>query len=138
MSFRFIRSIIYYYAFFLKKNRRESIGMSNLPELRQIAKSMGVRGYSVLKKNDLIIAIEQHKGMAQVKAQVKEEAPAPVEEVKEVKAEAPAKKERKPNEWNAYLADYRAKNNLSLRQAMAAAKAEYAELKGKKAEGMKN
>lgn len=137
MSFRFIRSIIYYYAFFLKKNRRESIGMSNLPELRQIAKSMGVRGYSVLKKNDLITAIEQHKGMAQVKAQVMEEA-TPVVEVKEVKAEAPAKKERKPNEWNAYLADYRAKNNLSLRQAMAAAKAEYAELKGKKAEGTKN
>lgn len=112
--------------------------MSNLPELRAIAKNMNVRGYSVMKKGDLIAAIEQHKGMAQLKAQVqvKEQikTDAPVEVKEQVQQEAPVKekKERKANGWNDYLAEYRAKNNVSLRQAMAAAKVEYAELKSKK------
>lgn len=116
--------------------------MSNLPELRAIAKNMNVRGYSVMKKGDLIAAIEQHKGMAQLKAQVQVKEPvkeqvrtdAPVEVKEQVQQEAPVKekKERKANGWNDYLADYRAKNNVSLRQAMAAAKVEYAELKSKK------
>jgi len=105
--------------------------MSTIVELKAIAKSMGVKGFSVMKKAELIKSIEQQKTPASIDMV----AAAPAES--KVAPEAPAqekkeKKERKANPWNAYLAEYRTKNNMSLKQAMAGAKEEYAKSKGEK------
>jgi hypothetical protein len=69
--------------------------MSSVSELRQVAKVLGIRGYSVAKKADLITLIEKKQNpavKAEVKAEVKADAPAVIDMVKaEVKAEAPVK-----------------------------------------------
>ena len=69
--------------------------MSSVSELRQVAKVLGIRGYSVAKKADLISLIEKKQNpavKAEVKAEVKADAPAVIDMVKaEVKAEAPVK-----------------------------------------------
>jgi len=113
--------------------------MSNLVELRQIAKNLNVKGHSVLKKADLISAIEKAKAPAATAevpvAVVDIEQQSPVKVTKEKKIK-PAlldgeKAPRKANEWNSFLNDYRKEKGLSLRQAMSEAKTAYAELKSK-------
>jgi hypothetical protein len=117
--------------------------MSSVAELRQLAKTIGVRGYSVAKKADLIALIEKKQAGDQPSevAVVKVEKPAkaPVKEVKEIKVEATATspattikveqekpKSTRSNDWNNFLADYRKEHNVTLRQAMADAKPAYA------------
>lgn len=113
--------------------------MSTVSELRILAKTLGVKGYSVAKKGDLITLIEKHQGKAsplateaevKVKEQVKVEAPK--EEVKEQEVKS---KPKRSNDWNNYLADYRKEHGGTLRAAMAGAKESYAKHKeSKKAE----
>jgi hypothetical protein len=109
--------------------------MSTVSELRILAKTLGVKGYSVAKKGDLITLIEKHQGKpsplateAEVKVQAAKAPEAPkVEQVKE--------KPKRSNDWNAYLADYRKEHGGTLRAAMAGAKESYAKHKeSKKAE----
>ena len=99
--------------------------MSTVSELRILAKTLNVRGYSTAKKADLIALIEKHQTGSKPVAL---DAPAPAEpakeEVKEVKEKA-----KRNNDWNTYLADYRKTNGGTLRQAMASAKEEYAKHK---------
>ena len=106
--------------------------MSTVSELRILAKTLNVRGYSTAKKGELIALIEKHQAGQKPVAL---DAPAPAEEVKvKVKAE-PAKEEvkvekaKRNNDWNTYLADYRKTNGGTLRQAMAGAKEEYSKHK---------
>lgn len=123
--------------------------MSSVFELRQLAKTLGVRGYSVAKKADLISLIEkkqvgeQPKEVAVVKVEkvkktkVKEAAKEVAKEVVAVavseghKASEPAKSNRS-NDWNNFLGEYRKEHNVTLRQAMADAKTAYAEHKASK------
>jgi hypothetical protein len=111
--------------------------MSNVAELRNLAKSLGIRGFSVAKKADLIQMIEGHQ---QKKSGVvidmkeepkKEEAPKPVEEPKQEipKPTEVVKHSRKQSDWNAHLAEYRKTNNVSLREAMSKARESYVEKK---------
>jgi hypothetical protein len=122
--------------------------MSTVSELRILAKTLNVRGYTTAKKADLITLIEKHQGKpgalateaevakakapeAEVKVKVKaEDVKAKAEDVK-VKAEKP----KRTNDWNSYLADYRKEHGGTLRAAMAGAKESYAKHKeSKKAE----
>ena len=107
--------------------------MSNLVELRAIAKTMGIKGYSVLKKADLIQSIENSKKPVAIEVQVQAEKPVDEKSVeKKPVDEKPAKAPRKNNDWNSFLSDYRKTHNVTLRQAMASAKEEYAKLKDSK------
>ena len=113
--------------------------MSNVAELRNLAKTLGIRGFSVAKKADLIQMIEAHqqKKSGDIKeAPKKEEAPKPVEEPKQEipKPTEIVKHTRKQSSWNAHLAEYRKTNNVSLREAMNRARESYVEKKGKAAE----
>jgi outer membrane biosynthesis protein TonB len=121
--------------------------MSSVVELRTLAKTLGIRGYSVAKKADLITLIEAHQAKKDPVAPV---APAVVEQpkVKELKVKEPKVKEPKEpkvkepkepkepkeetsdtpkrgNEWNNFLAEYRRENNVSLKQAMSSAREAY-------------
>jgi hypothetical protein len=116
--------------------------MSTVSELRILAKTLGVKGYSVAKKGDLITLIEKHQE-AQALPPGKPSTQAPkVPEVIKVQAEAPkeevkdqASKPKRSNDWNNYLADYRKEHGGTLRAAMAGAKESYAKHKeSKKAE----
>ena len=102
--------------------------MSTVSELRILAKTLNIRGYSTAKKGDLISLIEKHQAGQKPVAL---DAPAPAEEVKvnEVKAEEVKVKAKRNNDWNAYLAEYRKTNGGTLRQAMSVAKEEYAKQK---------
>ena len=102
--------------------------MSTVSELRILAKTLGVRGYSTAKKGDLITLIEQHQGKSAPLATEAEVVKAP-----EVKAEEPkVDKPKRSNEWNDYLAGYRKEHGGTLRQAMAGAKESYAKHKESK------
>lgn len=110
--------------------------MSSVSELRMLAKTLGVKGYSVARKGDLITLIEKHQGKASPLA-TEDEVKAKMEEPK--KAEEPKaevkEKTKRANDWNNYLADYRKEHNVTLRQAMAGAKESYTKHKeAKKAE----
>jgi len=113
--------------------------MSSVSELRMLAKTLGVKGYSVAKKADLITLIEKHQGGVKPLATDDEVKAAKVPEVQASKAEK-AKEEvkektKRANDWNNYLADYRKEHNVTLRQAMAGAKESYTKHKeAKKAE----
>jgi hypothetical protein len=107
--------------------------MSSVAELRQLAKTIGVRGYSVAKKADLIALIEKKQAgdqpseVAVVKVEKPAKAPVKeVKEIKEIKVEQEKPKSTRSNDWNNFLADYRKEHNVTLRQAMADAKAAYA------------
>ena len=95
-----------------------------------LANTLGVKGYSVAKKGDLITLIEKHQGKASPLA-TEDEVKAKMEEPKtaEVKVKAEVKdqpsKPKRANDWNNYLADYRKEHNVTLRQAMAGAKESY-------------
>jgi flagellar hook assembly protein FlgD len=118
--------------------------MSTVSELRILAKTLNVRGYSTAKKADLITLIEKHQS-GSVKADIKiEDIPeVKVETVKKSKAKtkevatapapvqdaAPApvvEKSKRSNDWNNYLAEYRKEHGGTLRDAMAGAKESYA------------
>ena len=108
--------------------------MSTVSELRILAKTLGVRGYSTAKKGDLITLIEKHQGKPSPLA-TEAEAKAPEVKVEKVKEEVKAEVQEKPkraNDWNAYLADYRKENGGTLRAAMAGAKESYAKHKESK------
>jgi hypothetical protein len=118
--------------------------MSSVVELRTLAKTLGIRGYSVAKKADLITLIEAHQTK---KDPVAPAAPAVVEQPKEPKVKEPkepkvkepkepkVKEPKEPketsdtpkrgNEWNNFLAEYRRENNVSLKQAMSSAREAY-------------
>ncbi len=119
--------------------------MSSVVELRTLAKTLGIRGYSVAKKADLITLIEAHQAKKDPVAPV---APAVVEQPKEPKVKEPkepkvkepkepkVKEPKEPkeetsetpkrgNEWNNFLAEYRRENNVSLKQAMSSAREAY-------------
>jgi hypothetical protein len=108
--------------------------MSNVAELRNLAKTLGIRGFSVAKKADLIQMIEAHQQKKSgVVIDMKEAPKAPVQ-VEVAKAEEPkpteiVKHSRKQSEWNAHLAEYRKTNNVSLREAMSRARESYVEKK---------
>ena len=105
--------------------------MSTVSELRILAKTLGVKGYSVTKKADLITLIEKHQGKPSPLATEEEVK----EEVKEVKEEVKKEAKKRANDWNSYLADYRKEHGGTLRDAMAGAKESYAKHKeGKKAQ----
>ena len=101
--------------------------MSTVSELRILAKTLNVRGYSTAKKGELIALIEKHQ--AGQKPVALDSAPAPTEPAKEVKVEEVKVKAKRNNDWNAYLAEYRKTNGGTLRQAMSVAKEEYAKHK---------
>ena len=88
-----------------------------------LAKTLGVKGYSVAKKADLITLIEKHQGKATPLA-TEDEVKAKMEEPKKADALTQVKAKR-ANDWNNYLADYRKEHNVTLRQAMAGAKESY-------------
>jgi hypothetical protein len=100
-----------------------------------LAKTLGVKGYSVAKKADLITLIEKHQGGVKPLA-TEDEAKAKMEEPKKADALTQVKeKTKRANDWNNYLADYRKEHNVTLRQAMAGAKESYLKHKeSKKAE----
>ena len=125
----------------------------SLANLRLLAKDLGLRGWTSLRKAQLIELLETHSKALEVKEEVKEEA-LTVEEVKvpkvkerrrdqreriakekEMKAEGveipPKVKQatKKTSAWMDYLADRRA-TGLTLKQSMAD-KAGYAEFKAK-------
>ena len=100
--------------------------MSTVSELRILAKTLNVRGYSTAKKGELIALIEKHQAGQKPVAL---DAPAPTEPAKEVKVEEVKVKAKRNNDWNAYLAEYRKTNGGTLRQAMSVAKEEYAKHK---------
>lgn len=107
--------------------------MSTVSELRILAKTLGVKGYSVAKKGDLITLIEKHQGKPAPLATEAEVAKVP--EVQASKEEVKLEKPKRSNDWNAYLADYRKEHGGTLRSAMASAKDSYAKHKeSKKAE----
>lgn len=128
--------------------------MSNVAQLRSLAKDLNIKGYSTAKKADLIALLEGHsqKTMPVAEAPVAEApvAEAPVkEELKAVKApkaprvvkavaeaketsvSAEAKKARNPSSWSEFLKSYKREHSCSLKEAMSK-KAEYAEYKAKK------
>lgn len=106
--------------------------MSSVAELRVLAKTLGIKGYSVSKKQDLIKMIETHQQKKSVTTDAKpvvidmvepkqaEEVPKPTEVVK---------LSRKQSEWNSHLAEYRKEHGCSLREAMAKARESYTEKK---------
>lgn len=110
--------------------------MASVTELRTMAKALGIRGYSVAKKADLISLIEKNQGktpVAQVE-EVKVKAPVQVEVAKaeEPKQDKPTeivKHSRKQSDWNNHLAEYRKTNNCTLREAMNKARESYVEKK---------
>jgi hypothetical protein len=112
--------------------------MSTVSELRILAKTLGVKGYSVAKKGDLITLIEKHQGKPSPLATEAEAAKVPevkASKVEQVKVEQVKEKPKRSNDWNAYLADYRKEHGGTLRSAMASAKESYAKHKeSKKAE----
>lgn len=119
--------------------------MSSVVELRSLAKTLGIRGYSVAKKADLITLIEAHQtkkdpvlvqpATATAPAVFEEpKAAVPVKEPKSANVKEPKVKEPKEskdeapkrgNEWNNFLAEYRKENNVSLKQAMSSAREAY-------------
>jgi hypothetical protein len=104
--------------------------MASVTELRTMAKALGIRGYSVSKKADLIQMIEKNQSKTAV-AQV-EEVKAPVEVAKAEEPPKPTeiiKHSRKQSSWNQHLAEYRKVNNCSLRDAMNKARESYVERK---------
>jgi hypothetical protein len=123
----------------LKKFSRHGYIMSTVSELRILAKTLNVRGYTTAKKADLITLIEKHQGKPSPLATEAEVAKAPEVKVKvkaeDVKVKAEDVKVEKPkrtNDWNSYLADYRKEHGGTLRAAMAGAKESYAKHKESK------
>ena len=118
--------------------------MSNVAQLRSLAKDLNIKGYSTAKKADLIALLEGHsqKTMPVAEAPVKEELKAvkapkaprvvkAVAEAKETSVSAEAKKARNPSSWSEFLKSYKREHSCSLKEAMSK-KAEYAEYKAKK------
>jgi hypothetical protein len=108
--------------------------MASVTELRTMAKALGIRGYSVAKKADLISLIEKNQGKTPVAKteEVKKEAPVQVEVAKAEEPPKPTeivKHTRKQSDWNSHLAEYRKVNNCSLRDAMNKARESYVEKK---------
>lgn len=116
--------------------------MSTAKELRNLAKELGLRGYTTAKKADLIEMIEQHHRLqASKEAAPAEQVPGhfepPKETVKQVEAAASGEtltpkgyKSRGPNSWSKFLADYSKEHGCSLKVAMTK-KDEYASYKAK-------
>ena len=108
--------------------------MASVTELRTMAKALGIRGYSVAKKADLISLIEKSQGKTPVAKTEEVKAPVQVEVAKaeEPKQDKPTeivKHSRKQSDWNSHLAEYRKVNNCSLREAMNKARESYVEKK---------
>lgn len=117
-------------------------------ELRELAKNLGIRGYSSANKAKLIELLETHEKLVASKERFdkpaeetkhKEEPAATpvattVEDVKvnrHPKVETPPeKKPHKKSLWNQFLADYRAEHGGTLKEAMTK-KAEYESYKAK-------
>ena len=106
--------------------------MSNVAELKVLAKTLGIKGYSVSKKQDLIKMIEAHQ-------QKKSVVPVVIDMVETKQAEEVVKPtevikhSRKQSDWNSHLAEYRKEHGCSLREAMAKGRESYVEKKGKAA-----
>ena len=101
-------------------------------DLRNLAKELGIRGYSTAKKARLVEMLEEHsrKSAPQEVAEPKESAPAPAPEpTPEPKEEAP-KAAKKLSLWNQFLRDYRKEHGCTLKECMSK-KDEYAAYKAK-------
>jgi hypothetical protein len=127
--------------------------MSNVAELRALAKGLNIKGYSTAKKADLITLLEAHAQKTMPTdstpkseptkvdvAPVQAKAPSkPKEEVAvqvaEVKSSQPMsedlKKARSQSSWSTFLKEYKREHNCTLKEAMSK-KEEYAQYKAKK------
>lgn len=123
--------------------------MSNVAELRALAKGLNIKGYSTAKKADLISLLEAHAQKTlpaeSVQAEPAQAEPAKAEakvvakpvaaEEVQVKSSQPItedlKKARNPSSWSAFLKEYKKEHNCTLKEAMSK-KEEYAQYKAKK------
>ena len=98
--------------------------MPLVSELKEVARDLGIRGYTKMKKAELIEAIENNSHTEEVVKKAREQADS------KPAAEKP-KRERKGNAWNSYLKDKREKTGCSLKEAMNGDRSDYAEYKKK-------
>ena len=98
--------------------------MPSAKELRDIAKEMGIRGYSQMRKAGLEAAIQAHAAPAPgTPAQTQPPATTETGAVR-----APAKKERKQSKWVEFLKEHSKTAGISYKAAMLC-KEEYASWK---------
>lgn len=95
--------------------------MPSAKELRDIAKEMGIRGYSQMRKAGLEAAIQAHAAPA-TPAQTQ---PPATTETEAAPEPAPAKKERKQSKWVEFLKEHSKTAGISYKAAMLC-KEEYA------------
>jgi hypothetical protein len=121
--------------------------MTNLKELRTIAKELGIRGYSTANKSKLIAMLENHpkafkirhtdaeadqnvaeafelkpddfENMSHEELEAKHKAlQSHIEKKKAVEGAVNKPAARKPSPWNAFLREYSTKNGVSWKEAM--------------------
>ncbi len=110
--------------------------MPSAKELRDIAKDLGIRGYSKMNKSQLTDSIEGHvKGNKELaEKSVPKEASEPAQEPVKVESEpAPNKTKRTKSPWVSFCQEYSKENGVTYKEAMSK-KDEYNSWKSKKSE----
>lgn len=109
----------------------------SLPELRILAKSLGIKGASSVRKQELVTLIEQYQSDKDMKKdpvhdthRVEDKVQVQVQSQDQVQSQVQVHHKRTPSKWNTFLAEYRKEHSCSLKEAMCK-KEEYAMWKSK-------
>lgn len=114
--------------------------MPSAKELRDIAKDLGIRGYSKMNKSQLTESIEGHvkSNKALAEKSVPKESSEPAQQPVKVESEpapapAPAKSKRTKSPWVSFCQEYSKEHGVTYKEAMSK-KDEYNTWKSKKSE----